>query len=771
MNLATRERAAKFVWWLFWWLFIAAPDLPRLQFMIEPRNQGASMSGTSVFFRFDPAIDLHVKGYLTCRGCTSGQPRSCSKPGCSGLVHSEDWLEGDEYGPYSVGASECDLCGEFEVIAQGSLDEAEAIWNRRDAKRKERDEQYRRETAPLPDEIVEAWIVAVPSEEAVEHDGPIELVVDEATGQAWENQSFVPTFFPNFKKFRAANAAGDLTRLFRSSERARIFADFVDRIRSGTSPAARAAAIAFYSQLRSHIPGDLEASWTIGEISGEFRKCSEWMPDRSPANETHRRLFCAMLAEVLMHVRTHEIRSWEQSAWELRAAYAAADWTRARDIFANAKTRKLVTDEKLAVLRLQFELLVVAGPHLDSLLANDKVSHSSQRLQELSESYGVYSHRFSPENLELGMDILKWGDGEWRDGWQEVLLLLPLLDLPLPVVPGDVAWDIRTGIKNTASELDALSDRGVFLRTLSGYCLEAMGEIRNAIMQYKSLLEVGGPFDGRRGEFLKCKIAEMLKDLGDVVGSRDQLRAISQSQKLRPPVERMLRLAMNLGELQIARSLVSDLTDAEKLRVADEPIFQLLQEPKSDALLRDLPSIQEQCAKWRPYPKLLIEAQNSWCSAAVHQRSSEHAAEIRGTWERNSVVDYTIAVEIEMRRLFEAFKSVHAKNLSAWKIDPLVETGYPLFAKWMQGKHQLTSREIVKIIRKTIEGGLLPEAARELRGFVTKRHQALLAPKILNDLDRLCLARNAGVHEGMTTMKPSEASQLATGILEAIYPD
>jgi hypothetical protein len=297
------------------------------------------MSSTSAFFRFDPAIDLHVKGHLKCRGCTSG-PLPCSKPGCTGFVHSEDWMEGDEYGLYPVGASECDLCGTVEITAQGSIEEAEAIWNRRDAKRKERDERYRKETAPLPDEIVGAWIAAVPSEEAVEDDGPIELIFDETTGEGWEKQTFRSTSFPNFKKFRAATAAGDLTKLFRSTERARTFAEFIDQIRSGTSPNARAAAIAFYSQLRAHTPGDMEASWTIGEISGEFRECSEWMPDHSPANETHRRLFSAMLAEVLMHVRPHDIRSWKQSEWELRAAYAAADWNRARAIFENAITSR-----------------------------------------------------------------------------------------------------------------------------------------------------------------------------------------------------------------------------------------------------------------------------------------------------------------------------------------------------------------------------------------------------------------------------------------------
>ena len=88
--------------------------------------------------------------------------------------------------------------------------------------------------------------------------------------------------------------------------------------------------------------------------AGDFRECSEWVPDHSPANETHRRLFSAILAEVLCHVRAHEIRSWVESEWELRAACAASDWDRARAIFDNAKTRNLVSSERLAILRLQF---------------------------------------------------------------------------------------------------------------------------------------------------------------------------------------------------------------------------------------------------------------------------------------------------------------------------------------------------------------------------------------------------------------------------------
>ena len=73
------------------------------------------MNDTVVYFKLDAAGDLHVMSDGHCRGC-SNKPASCPEPSCGGLIHSEEWMEGDELGPYSCGATVCDSCGDFEVV-------------------------------------------------------------------------------------------------------------------------------------------------------------------------------------------------------------------------------------------------------------------------------------------------------------------------------------------------------------------------------------------------------------------------------------------------------------------------------------------------------------------------------------------------------------------------------------------------------------------------------------------------------------------------------
>lgn len=164
---------------------------------------------------------------------------------------------------------------------------------------------------------------------------------------------------------------------------------------------------------------------------------------------------------------------------------------------------------------------------------------------------------------------------------------------------------------------------------------------------------------------MKCKVAELLEATGQVHAARGLLHEIDRSPDCRPPAARLIHLAISLDELEFASEVFRNLNGSESNSIA-EPICRLLSQPRSDILLRQLPAVRQACASWKAYPKLSAEAQDSWCSAVVHQHGSGQVTEIRKAWERHSVVDFALAVEIELKRVLQTFKDANRSRTTDW---------------------------------------------------------------------------------------------------------
>jgi hypothetical protein len=726
--------------------------------------------GNCTSFRLSSAINTHIVAYAECRGC-SKPPTQCNSPECGGLIHHEEIVDadGDEHtGWFDVWRwveSQCDRCGETEDRGETTLETVQRGWSKREERRRRDQERTRLEMSPTPAEVAQAWISAVKKNTLGKNvqDGFDILGCDEQSPVQTEHHESVEEealrgVLPDIKRVvRPPHAAGDLQKLFFSPLKAQIFGAFEAELAlSPLNRVVRAAAIAFYWQLANYIPGGYEAGYTVDD-DGEFKECDEWVRDNDPAYLPIRRLFTSILGNAASYGKVSEIASWEEAQWEMRNAYAASDWPRARKIFDHIERKKMRADIDVVVLRLQFEGLLILGPHIDALSKRIRASTDiSFQWQELRQPFG---RKLSLEHLDIETDLLCWSVSESRP--ERSLVLLPLLGLAAPLIPNESQLVLERLLSKLHPHYSELPDRGLLQRALSAFLYEGMGERGHAAEQY---LALGTEYTDLLGEgnsvVFRFRAVDQLHADGQIdlaIKMFLELLGLNATESLSPIP--LARRAVSLGLLEQARQILSELSDKE--REALDPFLQRALAQDNGLLFRQT---EEKCRKWICFDRLTPSAQDSWLHASLCQQSKKESDAVRRESKRIAVELYGRAVELELGMVFASFREDKSTSLVKRRMDPLTDRFMNTF---LNGGH-MTLGQMETVLRRLGQGGGIGDVDRLLNGFFIEHYPGLLRYKTLEILGKLRPARNEACHD-TTTMQPNQAQSHAKEILETIH--
>jgi hypothetical protein len=695
-------------------------------------------------FQLSEGISMHVSGLPACRGCLV-PPVPCSVDGCQGLVHSERSFDSNESGVKGWVEAVCDQCGELAFTYPTTLEQAQSSWDSREKKYREDAEKRRLEANPTAAEIVAAWVQAVAGSSAYDPNGR-GRVYSKMREDGSVSEEVDPHGLPDIKAIKCpTNAAGSLNELFFSKQRARLFAAFMDELNANPNDnAVRAAALGCYWRLANHT-----------------------LDLTDDPSDPIRRLFASILSIVVNCKAVAQTKSWVEARWEIRNAYAASDWERVREIFEFVKRRKLLPYSELAGIRMQFESLLLIGPHLDALSATGRGPLGSVE-SKIRWAYSLNGHSFAQQRLRMDPILFSWTDDRRRP--QRFFVVLPLLDQPLPVLAASDIWHMKVVLKEGLSDIESFPDKGLVQRAIAAYMYEAMDARSLAAEHYQVLGTVYGEMISEEiAQEFRFKAAEMYQRAGNMAKARsltEELFSAENAETMRLKT-RLARLAFDLGLVEKARALLREISPEQKETL--DVYLKLLIDPANDDLLRNLAAVQARVAKklseWPSFSRLSSAAQDSWRCALIHQQSSESVGEVKRSWERAAVNDYALTIEIELRQVFVAFRTSELESVSRLQVS--LASDDPL-KKFLDGG-TIALGVMIKALDGGKSGKIRSEANTLLLNYVGKKYPALLSADIIALLQQIRPARNEGTHEGTTRMSPEKAEGVARRIVEAIH--
>jgi tetratricopeptide (TPR) repeat protein len=648
-----------------------------------------------------------------------------------------------------------------------SLKSIEEQWAKVAAAEKVADEQRRMETSPTAHEIADAWI-----ESAMVSSG----LVDQTNAglrnaeEPMRLHSHVPVDFTAIK--RPKHAAGDLNTLFYSPHRGELLDVFEDRIRSNPKNSLiRAAAVGLYWQLSQHLPTHLLPMFGWND-SDEWCEYDQTVAVDDPGDNPQRRLFTAILAWIASYGRVHEIVCWEEAHWEILSSFASGDWDRARWIFNHAEAHNLLPKHELRLARLQFEGLLILGPHADRVIKSRDERTTSINWLALKRSFavsdGVSDKKLSLEKLDVTPDVFRWTkDPGGLSGPERFLIRLPDLQDKAAVVGASSQARIEPLLNALPDDIQYLPDRGVLQRAIAGLLFESMGKNQEAALHYMALATEYDELISKQMALLyMVKAAEQYQQSGVIEQSKELLRrVIAERPEAKFAADKLARLAISLGLIREAEELVVILP--EKIRKHFQLLLEAIRLPEKEGASSHMEEVEKQCHQWPAFLRMEITARDSWRVAVALQKSAKELAQLRSQWERVAVQEYGRAVELELQGVFEQFRrsQVNVQNKRGIQSPPSSLKKPSNLEAFVSGKRKIGFLEMEQSLHRGVNAGVIDKRFEQ---YIEEYHPKLMHTEVLEKLKRLRRSRNKATHE-TNLLPPSEAQSLAQSIVEAIY--
>lgn len=739
--------------------------------------------------------ETHIIGDAECGGCST-TPTACSTQGCAGLVHSEACFDGDESGGWTWTEYFCDLCHPREDFEISLLDPdvVRQQWIQRDSKRKLFIEQARICTNPTPDEIADAWIQAAVS------------FFDWSNSQDWTNWSdeedidedaidmFAekPLFsratgpYPDLDSIRPKNAAGNPSYLFKHPRQFEIFAAFMAAVEEKPNePAIRAAAIACYSKLSNFFPRDSETADIYDEDTEEMVERTYYWYDTSEEWEPHRTIFAGYLAQIVRRLNVRSCQNWLHTRWEISNACSAKDWDLVRRLFTYAQEAAQHSAIKLAALRAQFEYLLAYGPIIDTNLGlgpTNKLGWLAERLRGVAElrSDLLAYKPFSLHVSEPPTRLLKPGEDEFMGDAREYLapVLFPMLSTQVPVLTAERQTEMEKAAKGLAEVIPLLGSSSLIYRSIVAQCYLALHQPVSAARFFESIGN-GAEIPTRIGyapyinENTLASFSRLSADIYKRCGMPDEAEQVLRSLVQRHSNDMvawvdLAKIQWDVGNQLDAQASAKIARDLDPEMTSQEPLLQLLLRLPPPEI--DVPTAIKNAQHWRYYSRLTEKARNTWRFAVGMEIHAAQLANLEGDYLRAAAMNYSKAVEIELRAIFIRFRNEvdASKRKATLQLEKNAAVGKNVehFYSFLLNDGFLSMGHILAAIREstTARRGALSD----LNNYLRRYNSGLLQNRLLESLGGLKDMGNAERHDYLDPEIAKGAGKMAKRVLEEI---